>query len=889
MSFTTGTRIGPYEITSPLGEGGMGVVYRAHDTKLGRDVAIKALPDAFANDADRLQWFQREAQVLASLNHPNIAQIYGLEESDKTRCIVMELVEGETVQERLKRGPIPVEEALQIAKEIAEALETAHERGIIHRDLKPGNVMLTRDGKVKVLDFGLAKGFEQRQVTTLSNSPTLMSASVPGVILGTAAYMSPEQARGRSVDKRADIWAFGCVLYEMLTAKPVFGGETVVDTLAAIVERSPNLVALPAAVPHSIPSLLRQCLHKHPKDRLHEIADVRIALHDAIAVPEIPAAGTARKPAGLAITAAIVLGIAVLICGVLIARALFGGHDIQSTVSRLTVALPAGEELANTNVVNPLALSPDGKTLSYVGAKNGGPAQLYFRRISDLDAKAIPGTDGAIAPFFSPDGRWIGFFAQGKLKKVSISGGAAQVLCDAPYGVGGSWGADDTIYFAPTNTSGLLKVSASGGGTPQLVTMLDRGKGEVSHRWPQVLPGSKAVLFTVWTGPGSDEKYLELQVLATGERRVLVQSASSGRYTASGHLVYSQVGALTAVAFDLSRMTVTGAPTRLIEQVKVNGEGDDFAISESGELIYVPGSTENGRYLLSVNATGIVERLPAPTENYVDPKISPDGRYAAVALCGGVCTIAIYDFSRNSLTPLTSIDKGSSQSPVWSPDGKRIAYRGTRSGSRNIFWKAVDGSGDEERLTTSENIQTPASWSPDQKWVAFWEGDPVTGYDLWVLPLDGDRKPTAFLRGPFNERSPMFSPNGRYIAHVAFESGKFEIYVRPFPGPGAKTQISTEGGTEPVWSRDGKKLFYRQGDKLMAVDVHTEPTFTAGVPRKLFEGHYEPTQTGNSGYDVSPDGTRFLMVQSPAPEQAPTQINVVLNWTEELKQRVPVR
>jgi serine/threonine-protein kinase len=712
--------------------------------------------------------------------------------------------------------------------------------------------------------------------------------SQPGMILGTAPYMSPEQARGRNVDKRADIWAFGCVLYEMLTGKPVFSGETVVDTLAAVVERSPNFAALPTALPHSIRSLLRECLHKQPKDRLHEIADVRIALHDAIAVPEVPAIATARKPAGLIIAVASIVGIAGLIGGVLIDRALFGGRAVQSTVARFTVALPAGEELANTNAFNPLALSPDGKTLSYVGAKNGGRAQLYVRRMSDLDAKEIPGTDEASAPFFSPDGQWIGFFAQGKLKKVSIGGGTAQVLCDAPFGRGGSWSADDTIYFSPTSTSGLSKVSASGG-TPQPVTMLDRGKGEVSHRWPQVLPGGKAVLFTVWTGPGSDEKYLELQVLATGERRILAQSADSGVYVASGHLVYSQVGVLTAIPFDLSRMTVTGPPARQTEQVRHGGEGDEFAVSESGELIYAPGSTENGRYLLSVNTKGVVERLPRPAENYYDPRISPDGRYAAVAVCGGVCAIATYDFSRGSLTPLTSIDKGSSQSPVWTPDGKRIAYRGTRSGSRNLFWRAVDGSGDEERLTTSENIQTPDSWSPDGKWLAFTEGDPVTGADIWVLPLAGDRKPRVFLKTPFSELASKFSPNGKHIAYESTESGRYEIYVRPFPGPGGKTQISTESGTEPVWSRDGKELFYRQGDKLMVVDVHTESTFTAGVPRKLFEGHYAASITGSAGYDVSPDGTRFVMSESNEPEQASSEINVVLNWLEELKQRVPIR
>lgn len=874
MALTVGSKIGSYEIKAPLGEGGMGVVFRAHDTKLGRDVAVKAVPDVFRNDPDRLVRFQREAQVLASLNHPNIAQIYGLEESQDARCIVMELVDGETLARRLEQGPIPLDEALPIAKQICDALEAAHEKSIVHRDLKPGNVMVLGDGRVKVLDFGLAKVFEAGgSQSQFSNSPTLVSRT-GGVLIGTAAYMSPEQARGREVDRATDIWALGCVLYEMLSGRQAFGGETMTDILGSIVKGEPDWSALPKEIPPRLAWLIRRCLRKNARERLHSAGDVRILIEDLPLEVVDRSPALRRRPMLLAM---LILASALMSAGLvywILNRTGAGPGGLP--VVRLIVALQADDQLAD---VPPVALSPDGTVLAYVSK-----GQLYTRSLDSLDAKLIAGTEGAVAPFFSPDGRWIGFFAQGKLKKVSVTGGAAQPLADAPFGVGGSWAPDDTIYFSPFSISGVLRVSASGG-MAQPVTTLDRTKGEVSHRWPQILPGGKAVLFTVWTGPGWDEKHLELQILETGERRVLIPGASTGRFVPSGHLVYSRAGTLMAVAFNVSRLEVSSSPpVPLTEQVSELGEGAAYAVSDSGVISYVPASPQPyERRLVWVDRTGSIAPTAAPLRNYYHSAISPDGRRAAVSIFGATWGIWLYDFSRSTLTLLTS--EGSSQFAQWTPDGKRVVYRGTRAGFRNLFWKNADGSGDEERLTTGESIQTPTSVSPDGKWLVFDEQNPATGFDVSAMPLEGERKPQKLLNSPANETRARLSPNGRWLAYESNENGRYEVYVQPFPGPGPKVQVSTEGGERSLWSKDGRELFYVVGDKTMAVDVKTEAAFSAGRPKLLYAGRY----TGNAygSHDISPDGRRFLRIQPTEPAQAGAQINVVINWFEELKQRVP--
>ena len=668
----------------------MGQVYRATDTTLGRQVAIKILPDACASDPGRLARFEHEAKTLASLNHPHIAAIYGFEKSGGLHALAMELVEGEDLSQRIARGAIPVDEALPIAKQIADALEAAHEQGIIHRDLKPANIKVRPDGTVKVLDFGLAKAMEPAGSSpTMSMSPTLATPAMTqaGMILGTAAYMSPEQAKGRTVDRRADVWAFGAVLFEMVSGQQPFSGETVSETLAEVMKSEPTWQALPASVPATLARLIRQCLVKEPRQRIRDIGDVRLALEGAFetAVPQTQDGAQRHRPAlwrssvTLGIAAAAMLLVAA-IGGVVAGRSFGPPPATVPRVARLTMVLPSGEELASLGNP-PVAISSSGTHVAYV-ATNGSRQQLYLRAVDASEAKVLAGTELATNPFFSPDGQWIGFFAQGKLRKVSISAGTIQTLCDAPDGRGGNWASDGSIYFAATGATGLSKVSASGG-TPSAVTTLDRAKGEVSHRWPQVLPGGKAVMFTVWTGPGRDERHVHVQRLDTGERSVVVQGGEAGFYVPTGHVVYARADEFFAVPFDLERLQASGQAVRLADVVRgsAGAEGAHYAVSDTGTLVYLPGDAQRyERRLVWVGRDGRVQPLSAPPREYNgNAVISPDGRLAAVDIEAGTFGIWLYDFARATLSPLTT-GNGSSQAPRWTADGKRIVYRGTRSG-----------------------------------------------------------------------------------------------------------------------------------------------------------------------------------------------------------------
>jgi serine/threonine protein kinase len=878
-----GQTLSHFRILEKIAGGGMGVVYKAEDTRLHRNVALKFLPDEVSKNLQTLERFRREAQAASALNHPSIAAIYGLEQAEGKRFIVMELVEGESLAQRLSKGPMPIEEALGVCRQIAEGLEAAHEKGVIHRDLKPANVMITEGDKVKILDFGLAKALlGEMQSATASQSPTITEAMTqPGVILGTAAYMSPEQAKGKAVDKRADIWAFGCIMYECLTGKRVFEGETVTETLAAILKGEPDWQTLPATTPPNIRFVLRRCLEKDKSRRLRDAADVCIEIEEAR--EPLQSAGLVEHGwAGW--KGVVLLALAVLITAAITGIAVWMLKPISqgaSFIGSFAITLPPGDKLGD--LTNPsLALAPGGNGLVFVGVSADGIRQLFLRAMDSHEAKPIPGTENAARPFFSPDSQWLGFFSGGKLKKVSISGGTAQPLCDAKIssGAGAIWGSDDTIYFS-SGYSGLRTI-ASSGGTPQVVTTLNRSKGEISHRSPQVLPGNKAVLFTVWTGPGYDEHHLELLDLRSGERRILLQGADTGRYVPTGHLVYSRAEALMAVPFDLDRLEVTGAPVVLEEQVRDENQGAQFTVSDSGTLAYLQGSRRlYERRLVWVNRKGMIEPLPAPVQPYQDPALSPDGCQVALGIGKETCGVWIYEFARATLTPLTPLKSaGASQAPVWSPDGKRIVYRATRAGFRNLFWKTTDGSGDEERLTTSPNTQDPGAWTPDGKWLAF-----LSGGDIWMLPIEGERKPTAFLRTPFSESQPRFSPDGRWVAYISNESGQSEIYVRPFPGPGGKFQISTGGGSSPLWSGDGRELFYRKGNKMMAVDIVTKPGFRPGSPQALFEGDFTFSGTGMVNYAYSSESQRFLMIQPTELGLPDTQIQIVLNWFEELKRK----
>jgi serine/threonine-protein kinase len=897
MSLVIGTRLGPYEIQSAIGAGGMGEVYRARDSRLRRDVAIKVLPGAFSSDPERLARFEQEAHAAASLNHPNILAVYDIGIHDGSSYIVSELLEGETLREKITG--LPVRKALDYAIQIARGLAAAHEKGIVHRDLKPENIFVTSDDRIKILDFGLAKLTQMESsfggVTALPTTPPLHIAApqtLSGVVLGTVGYMAPEQVRGLPADHRADIFAFGVVLYEMLAGRRAFQGDTAMDTMMAIAkETPPDLPVEQRKIPPALGRIVDRALAKTPAARFQTASDFAFALESLssssapAAVPPSVRVTHSRERLGWG-AACVMLAMAAGVLGWWLKPA---PASRDAAIARLTVTLPVGDQLAQVDSFPGLALSNDGARLVYV-ATRAGKTQLYLRRIDDVESQAIAGTDAARAPFFSPDGQSVGFFAQGKLKTVALPSGTVKILCDAPSGRGGGWSDDGTIYFAPTNTSGLWKVPASGG-TPSEVTRLDHDKGEVSHRWPQVLPGGKVLLFTVWTGPGPDESRIVAHLLATGERRVLVDGGNTGRYVASGHLIYGRLDGLMAVPMDLARNVIAGAPVALAEQAYGASEGSQYAVSDSGYLAYAPGNVRRlDRRLVWVDRAGHVEQLPLSARPYTNVTLSPDGTQAAIQIDENTLNIWIYDFSRATLTPLNTGANGSSQAPVWTPDGARIVYRGTRAGFRNLFWSVVDRSTKEERLTTRENTsQTPGSWSPDGRTLAFSEIDLATGEDISLLHLDGDRKPQPLMASEFSEANPKLSPNGRWLAYESDESGRREIYLQSFPPPGRKWQISTEGGDEPVWSRDGRELFYTNGDKLMSVAILTQPTLSVGSPRLLFEGRYARSQTGSAAYDVSPDGQRFLRAQMIEPDPPNNQINVVINWFAELKRLAPAK
>jgi eukaryotic-like serine/threonine-protein kinase len=885
MTRAAGTTLGSYKITGPIGAGGMGEVYQAHDTKLGRDVAIKVLPEAFAHDPERLSRFQREAKMLASLNHPNIATIHGLEQSNGTSYLVMELVSGETLSERIGReGAVPVEESLKVGVQIAEALEAAHEKGIIHRDLKPANVKVTPEGKVKVLDFGLAKAFEGDTANDdPSNSPTLsMAATMHGVILGTAAYMSPEQARGKAVDKRTDIWAFGCVLYELLTGKQTFHGEDVTDILAAVVRAEPDWTALPANISPSIRVLLQRCLRKDRRQRTPDAAILRIEIEDVLAAPATAEPTVAAIGAGVLGRRAAVLGLGALLLGAAIAGLAVWSlrpSPAPRPVTRTVITLPADQRLVIGE--NPeVTISPDGRLLAYA-ALQGGVQQLYLRAMDSLEAKALPGTDGAVNPFFSPDSQSLGFFAGGKLKKVSVNGGVATTLGDAAIPRGASWGSQGAIAFTPS-FDGPVQQMPEAGGTAKPLTRI--AKGDTSHRWPEALPDGQAVLFA--TGLTTSSMQVAVYVTGTGEQRILVPvpGSTQPRYAASGHLLYVQGSTLMAAPFDARRQILTGEAVPVVENVQGNGFGAaQYSISTTGSLVYVSGGSQSDQNrLVWVSRDGKEQPLAAPPRAYGWPRISPDGRKVTVAQDG---QIWVYELARDTMTRFT-FEGSNNFAPVWTPDGSRIAFQSNNDGPSSVFWQKADGSGGMEKLTGSEYTRFPKSWSADGQLLSFGEINPTTGYDIWVLDMK-DRKAVPFLRTPFYEVG-VFSPDGRWMAYTSNESGRDEVYVQPYPGPGGKWQISTDSGMDVRWTANGRELTYRNGDKMMAADIATQPAFSAGKPRMLFEGPYVPPSQLASLYDVSGDGQRFLMLKpAESAEAAPTQINIVLNWFEELKQKVP--
>jgi len=678
----------------------------------------------------------------------------------------------------------------------------------------------------------------------------------------------------------------------MLTGKMAFSGETVTDTLAAVIKEEPDWSQLPAATPIRVRVLLQRCLQKDPKQRLQAIGDARISLDEVLSGASDPSLAGATQISALLWKRTLIISLGALLLLVVTALAIWNLKPSPSEepqpITRMVINLPPGQQLAGLENGPAVAISPDGTHLAYV-ATQGGTQQLYLRAMDSLEARPIPGTAGVVNPFFSPDGQWVGFFAGGKLKKISVSGGAPLSLGDATSPRGASWNSQGTIVFPPAVVGAPQQVSDEGSAVQPLTQL---GRDEVSHRWPDYLPDGKAVLFSA---SGTISSWINAQVsvqpIGTGERRSLVQGATQPRYAPSGQLVFVQGGNLMAVPFNIERLEVTGAALPVLEGVMESPSSGaaQYDISATGSLVYVPGGDQsNQSTLVWVSRSGAEQPLAAPAHNYRYARLSPDGRQAAVTISEQEAQVWLYNLSRDTLTRLT-FDGNMNVIPSWTPDGKRVAFESTKEGPGNIFWQLADGSGGLERLTIGENTEVPCSWSPDGKLLAFVEINPTTGYDIWVLRI-GDRKAQPFLRTPFNDSAPEFSPDGRWLVYTSNESGRTEVYVQPYPGPGGKWQISADGGTEPLWNRNGRELFYRSGDKMMAVDISTQPAFVAGKPRILFHGPYVANTPPSSGpfYDVSPDGQRFLMLKST--EQvgaAPTQINVVLNWIEELKRRVP--
>ena len=879
-------------------------VYQATDTKLNRQVALKILPEAFATDPDRLARFQREAQVLASLNHPNIAQIHGIEEADGTRALVLELVEGPTLADRIAQGAIPVDEALPIAKQIAEALEAAHEQGVIHRDLKPANVKVRADGTVKVLDFGLAKALDPTPTGDPSQSPTVtgtVGGTREGIILGTAAYMSPEQARGKTLDRRTDIWSFGCVLYEMFTGQAAFLGETLSDTIAKVLDHEPDWQALPTQTPVLVRRLLRRCLDKDPKDRLRDIGDARVELREAVTGPltgDVAAVPVAPQPAGwrqalpwvVGIVLALITGVAVWTLTPRPAR----------PPARFMVGTPATEPFTPARSRQDLAVSRDGRHIVYRSVVDG-VVGLYVRPVDRLDGTRLfvapqPGLDVS-TPVISPDGARVAFMSQADetWKSVSILGGSPLTLFPNPIGTfprGASWGADNTIIFAHAST-GLWRGPA-GGGEPEVLTTPDAAQGETAHRWPEILPGGEAVLFTIVKRTGIENQEIAVLDLVTGEQEVLIPGGSSPRYAPTGHIVYGVDTTLQAVPFDLDRLEVTGNPVPVLEGVMISGGSVQFSFSADGALVYGTGEALGVaalRTLVWVDRDGREEPLTAEPRAYLYPRISPDGTKVALAMRDQELDIWIWDLTRETLTRLT-FDPAQDIYPVWTPDGQRVAFSSARAGSFNLFWTAADGTGAVERLTEAPNNQFARAFSPDGTRLVFHEAHPDTARDLRVLLLDGERRSEPLLANEFDEQNPELSPDGRWLAYQSDASGQEEIYVRPFPTVDeGRWQISTRGGTRPLWAPDGRELFYlAPGGDVMAVPIQTEPTLTAGNGAVLVEGPaVVPTAPGRL-YDMAPDGQRFLMIKEGVATESgtPPQIILVQNWFEELKRLVPV-
>jgi serine/threonine-protein kinase len=893
-------------VTAELGAGGMGEVWRAEDTKLGREVALKVLPEEFAKDPERMARFEREAKVLASLNHPNIATLYGLEmvsgadsdsdsDAGETTFLAMELVEGEDLSERIKGGAVPVEEAISIAMQIAEALEAAHEQGIVHRDLKPANIKITEDGTVKVLDFGLAKTWEtEGGDTSLSLSPTVTHATAAGVILGTAAYMSPEQARGKSADRRADIWAFGVVLWEMLTGRKLFDGETVSDVLASVLKEAPDLDALPAKTPPAVHRLLGRCLEKEPRNRLQWIGDARLEIAEATSTtPEVAAAH--EQPAGAA--RRVREWVAWIAAAAAIAAAgFFGLHltpDDEAPSTRFSVSVGKEQQLSYVGLPI-VGLSPDGRTLAFTATiLEEGEDYIFLRRLHEEDVWPLAGTEKGSHPFFSPDGKYIGFFADGELRKIPVEGGSVVTLAETPNSRGGVWLPDNTILYSPEYSAGLWSVPASGGRSEVLVD-IDVEKGERTFRFPDFHPNGRTVLFTVGAvdSPNSyDDATIDAFDISSGTRSVLIEGASMARFVGEDRVVFWRAGTLFAMAYDADQIAVLGEPVAVISDIggdPSSGAGY-FAVSGSGTIAWVKGAVTQTNSLLAIaDPDGNVERLPLEPNGFHQPRFSPDGNRLAMTVGQGQYGVDgevwIYSLESGAFNRFTF--GGNNVYPVWTPDGRHIAYQKYQDAS-GVIMKPADGSGSTVQVAPNSAAPVfPDSFGPDGNTLAYTR----VGQSSDIYLITKGEEPRLFER---DASCADISPDGRWIAYTSPASGTTNIFVRPVEGEGM-WQVSPTAGGYARWSGDGKRLYYIRLDvpkrPLMVVDVESGDTFRAGPPRMVAEdlGNRFVTATAPAvNWDVSPESDRFVFVEYVRDERAAAKVEFAINWAQNLKLELP--
>jgi len=881
---------------APLGAGGMGEVYRARDTRLERTVAIKILPAQLSTDPVRKQRFEREAKTISGLNHPNICVLHDVGSQDGVEYLVMECVEGESLAKRLDKGALPLEQVLKYGSQIADALDKAHRSGVVHRDLKPGNIMLTATG-AKLLDFGLAKpAAPLATLATLSATKADSPVTQQGTIVGTFQYMSPEQVEGKELDGRSDIFSLGVVLYEMLTGQKAFKGKSQLSVASAILEKEPEPIStLKPMTPPSLDRVIRRCLAKDPEERWQTARDLALELKwigEAGSQTAVPVFGPPSRRS-LWVWMGVVVTAILLLQAAMVAIVFMRGSAPANATHVVRASLILSEPLAGAFTANPgapFALSADGSRLVFAGAHSDKPSQLYIQDLDQGTATPIAGTEGATEPFFSPDGQSVGFFADGKLRKVALQGGPASTIADAAIPHGANWASDGNIVYAPTLGSGLMRIS-SFGGSPQTLTSPNTAQRELSHRWPQVLPGNNAVLFTVQSGTQAtyDEAHIAALSLETGKWKTVIEGGSYARYVSSGHIVYAHSGTLMAVPFDVKKLEVTGPAAAVQDGVVTTlatSGGAEYDVSESGLLAYVPGSARPPeRSLAWVDRKGVAKDLPAALNTYASPRISPDGKRMAVqVMSGGPQDLWIYDFARNTLMRFTF--DGGAAFPLWTPDGRRLIYR-TRSPSFAFRSKPTEGQGTEQSLLGKDFDDlsaTPASVSPDGKILLLGQHGPTGAGGAYALSLDGTGTIAPVLQSSFSQIQAEFSPNGHWIVYTSNESGRDEIYLQPYPGPGGKWMLSTDGGAFPRWAHSGREIFFRNEDKMMVVPVETQPSILAGTPRMLFRGGgYVPQ--GN--YDVSLDDQHLLMLKEKDTPASLKELSIALNWTEDLRRHVP--